>query len=556
MLAPVGRDVAIIGGLLREAALADGVLALPDVAALARILEDDIAFVVATEDTLARGDLRAVSARLREQPAWSDLPFIILTPRGGGGPERNPAAARLSEILGNVIFVELPFHPTTFVSVARTALRSRSRQFDAKARIEALHRSETSLTQLNATLEERVLERTAALNAAHESRLQEMTQRLRAEEQLRQAQKMEVMGQITGGVAHDFNNLLQAVFAYLDLLRHKVKAVPDAQPLIDGAMQAAQRGASLTQRLLAFARRQNLRAEPADLAELIGGMMGLIERTLGPALELRLTLRPGLPPALVDANQVELALLNLMVNAGDAMPDGGSVAIDLSLCSATADGEFAAGDYICLTVSDTGHGMDERTLQRAVEPFFSTKEVGKGTGLGLSMVDGLMRQLKGRLLLTSRPGEGTRAELWLPVAVPAEAPAAAVAEPAAAPTPVPPSASLAVLLVEDDPLIAMATSAMLRKLGHHPQEARNGAQALALIEAGTPFDLMITDYAMPKMTGMKLAEAVRLLRPDLPMLLATGYADLPAAPALDLPRLDKPYMMGDLARAIASVMPA
>jgi signal transduction histidine kinase/CheY-like chemotaxis protein len=555
VLAPTGRDVAIIEGLLRESALAEAVLPIGDTVALAGCLERELSFAVATEDALSRGDLRGVSTWLQNQPPWSDLPFIILTHRGGG-PERNPAAARLSEVLGNVIFLERPFHPTTFVSVARTALRGRSRQFEARARIEQLRQNEELLTQLNETLEQRVMERTAALKAAHEARLQEITQRLRAEEQLRQAQKMEAMGQITGGVAHDFNNLLLAVLANLDLLREQVAERPEALPLIEGAVQAAQRGASLTQRLLAFARRQNLRVEPTDIAGLVGGMMGLIERSVGAQLELQLKLRPGLPAALVDANQLELALLNLVVNARDATPQGGTVGIELSLRSAEAHGAFAAGDYICLCVTDSGHGMDETTLQRAVEPFFSTKEPGKGTGLGLSMIDGLMTQLNGRLLLSSRIGEGTRAELWLPVAAAAPAPPPVVAAPAPAPAPAPGAASLAVLLVEDDPLIAMATAAMLKKLGHQTREARNGVQALSLIEAGTPFDLMITDYSMPKMTGMQLAEAVRKLRPDLPIVLATGYAELPADSTLELPRLDKPYMIRDLERAIEAVMPA
>jgi signal transduction histidine kinase/CheY-like chemotaxis protein len=559
VLAPTGRDVAIIEGLLRESALAEAVLPIGDTVALAGCLERELSFAVATEDALSRGDLRGVSTWLQNQPPWSDMPFIILTQRGGG-PERNPAAARLSEVLGNVTFLERPFHPTTFVSVARTALRGRSRQFEARARIEQLRQNEELLTQLNETLEQRVMERTAALKAAHEARLQEITQRLRAEEQLRQAQKMEAMGQITGGVAHDFNNLLLAVLANLDLLRDQVAGAPDAHALIEGAVQAAQRGASLTQRLLAFARRQNLRVEPTDIAGLVGGMMGLIERSLGARLELQMTLRPGLPLALVDANQLELALLNLVVNARDAMPEGGAVGIELSLRSAEAPGDapgaFAAGDYVCLCVTDSGHGMDERTLQRAVEPFFSTKEPGKGTGLGLSMIDGLMTQLNGRLLLSSRIGEGTRAELWLPVAAAAPAPAPVAAAPAPVPTPTPGAASLAVLLVEDDPLIAMATAAMLKKLGHQTREARNGAQALTLIESGTPFDLMITDYSMPKMTGMQLAEAVRKLRPDLPIVLATGYAELPADATLELPRLDKPYMIRDLARAIEAVRPA
>jgi signal transduction histidine kinase len=556
VLAPIGRDVRIIDGLVREARLAEAIEPQPDPAALAQSLHDGIAFVVATEEALSRTDLRPLASWVQAQPPWSDLPFVILTARGGG-PERNPGAARMSEVLGNVTFLERPFHPTTFISVARTAIRGRCRQYEAKERIETLHRSEEMLRHLNETLEERVAERTEALKAAHDDVVREMAQRQLAEAQLRQAQKMEAMGQITGGVAHDFNNLLLAVLANLDMLRHRLGADAEAIALIEHAMQAANRGTSLTQRLLAFARRQTLRVEPTDLSGLVSGMLGLIERSVGSGCELELKLRPGLPRAMVDANQLELALLNLLVNARDAMPAGGTVTIELAQRGVAGEGDLAAGEYLCLSVSDTGHGMDAATLQRAVDPFFSTKEPGKGTGLGLSMIDGLAKQLHGRLSLASEPGRGTRAELWLPASL------AAVIEPPDDAKPTSPVAMpdaavprLAVLFVEDDALIAMATIAMLKKLGHRVTEARSGQQALAAIEKGTHFDLMITDYSMPKMTGMQLAEAVRDRRPSLPIVLATGYAELPAESELDLPRLDKPYMLKDLAAMIDRLVPA
>jgi CheY-like chemotaxis protein len=288
-------------------------------------------------------------------------------------------------------------------------------------------------------------------------------------------------------------------------------------------------------------------------------MLGLVERSVGATIDLELKLRPGLPMALVDANQLELALLNLVVNARDAMPAGGVITIELTRRLATGEGELARGSYICLSVTDTGHGMDADTLARAVDPFFTTKEPGKGTGLGLSMIDGLAKQMNGRLSLASEPGRGTRAELWMPIAANRNAPPP---EPEADAAPSVPALTaeerarpgFAVLFVEDDPLIAMATTAMLKSLGHRVTEARSGAKALALIEKGEAFDLMISDYAMPKMTGMQLAEATRALRPELPIILASGYAELPADSTLELPRLDKPYSLKDLARKIEGVM--
>jgi CheY-like chemotaxis protein/two-component sensor histidine kinase len=291
----------------------------------------------------------------------------------------------------------------------------------------------------------------------------------------------------------------------------------------------------LTQRLLAFARQQDLRAVPVDLRTLIQGMIDLLERSLGPRIALRLNFGEGLPPARADANQLELAILNLAINARDAMPDGGS--IDIRACEYQPSGDpgLKPGRYLKLSVVDSGKGMTPEILKRAVEPFFSSKPLGKGTGLGLSMVHGLAVQLGGMLQLSSTVGKGTTATLILPVATqPPE-----VERPALAAQKV--NRSAVILFVDDDPLIAMSTTEMLEDLGHHVIGASSGLRALDIIRSEQPLDLMMTDHVMPGMTGIELAAASRELRPSLPILLATGYAELPDGTQLDLPRLAKPY---------------
>lgn len=378
----------------------------------------------------------------------------------------------------------------------------------------------------------------------------EMTERRRVEEQLRQAQKMETIGQLTGGVAHDFNNLLAAIQGNLELLRKRLPDDPQIRRFIDGALQGAQRGASLTSRLLAFARRQDLRPELTDLCQLLEGMRGLMERSIGPLIAIDFTIAPDLPPARVDANQLELAILNLAVNARDAMPDGGRLEFDLSLRDGADSGTELSGPYLRLCVTDSGTGMDEATLKSAIEPFFSTKELGKGTGLGLSMVHGLAVQLGGALRLASRLGEGTTAELWLPVAelttkeiMPMETVQTLSAPP-----------SSVILVVDDDALINMSTVDMVQDLGHTALEAYSGKEALQILDSGRHIDALITDYAMPGMTGVELANRARELRPDLPILLATGYAELPDGTTIDLPRLAKPYQQTELATQISRLL--
>jgi signal transduction histidine kinase/CheY-like chemotaxis protein len=400
--------------------------------------------------------------------------------------------------------------------------------------------AEHALQRLNETLEERVGN--------------EIRERIKVEEAFRQAQKMEAVGQLTGGIAHDFNNLLAAVLGNLKLLRKRLKEDPGALRLIEGAIEGAERGASLTQRLLAFARQQDLHPAAVDVAELIFGMLEMMRRSIGPLIEIDTDFAVDLWSAHVDANQLELALLNLVVNARDAMPEGGRLTLsaqNATVVAAAADA-LQAGDYVCLAVADTGSGMDGATLARATEPFFTTKGAGKGTGLGLSMVHGLAAQSGGALRLSSRPGAGTTAELWLPRAQVLPERATAPARKAAPQAP----RSCTVLLVDDDALISMATCEMLKDLGHQVVEAPSGSRALEILRAGTAVDLVVSDEAMPNMRGTQLAAAIRASWPDLPIILATGYAELPKGSELQLPLLRKPYSQQDLAIAIARAIGA
>ncbi|MEQ1782610.1 MAG: ATP-binding protein [Hyphomonadaceae bacterium] len=655
--------------LLSEAGIA--ATACADLASLASTLGDNATLVVISEEAVRLLNVAPLKVWIDNQPPWSDLPFIVMTQRGGG-PESNPSAARLADTLGNLTFLERPFHPTTFASMARTAYRARHRQFEARNLLDELHESqeklatamlagklgswsidlatetlltsplcraiygvpengkltyvqllsmihpgdlgamqeavqrsvdhgedynveyriswpdgsvrwvqvngrtlrdpdgstrglvgvamditsrkeaEAALRRVNDDLERRVAERAAQLERSHARVLDEARQREEAEEQLRQAQKMEVIGQLTGGIAHDFNNLLMAVLTNVALLRKHAGDDARALKLIDGAEQGAKRGAALTQRLLAFARRQSLKVDPVDVGALVEGLRNLLERSVGADVELDYRIGGALHPVMIDANQVELALLNLVVNARDAMPDGGAITIaaDEVRCEEAAD--LPAGRFVRLSVIDTGVGMDEETLQRAIEPFFSTKELGKGTGLGLSMIHGLAVQLNGALRLSSTPGQGTRADLYLPVSTrPIE-----VSESAMPSTPETsePAFRARILLVDDDVLIAMSTAGMLEDLGHEVIEANSGASALEALRANQGVDLMITDFAMPGMNGAQLAMEARLLLPDLPILLATGYAEMPKGANIELPRLGKPYSQTELAREIGRLL--
>jgi PAS domain S-box-containing protein len=371
-----------------------------------------------------------------------------------------------------------------------------------------------------------------------------------ARDALFQSQKMDAIGQLTGGVAHDFNNLLMVVLVSLELLRKRLPDDPQMLRLVDNAILGASRGTALTQRMLAFGRRQQLDVRPVDLLGLIRSMTDLLRRSLGPGIEIETHFPLSLARVIADENQLELALINLVVNARDAMPEGGSILISAKeqrVCAGDESG-LAAGEYVCLAVTDKGEGMDEETLARATEPFFTTKGIGKGTGLGLSMVHGMSQQTGGRLVLKSRKGEGTRAEIWLPLAS-SETAIERKLEDAGMDTPTRP---LRVLAVDDDALVLLNTSAMLEDLGHTVLEANSGSEALQIMR-NTPIDLVITDQAMPKMTGMQLLGAIRAEWPNVQVILATGFAELPGETSDSIPRLNKPFTEHDLTRILGQM---
>lgn len=370
-----------------------------------------------------------------------------------------------------------------------------------------------------------------------------------AREALFQSQKMDAIGQLTGGIAHDFNNLLMAVSSSLELLRKRLPEDPLSLRLLNNAAEGAQRGATLTQRLLAFARRQDLTVDRINLPQLLSGMSDLVQRSIGPEWPISTSFPLRLPAVRADANQLEMALLNLIVNARDASPTGGAILISATCEDGTGQpGKLAAGSYVRLVVKDRGIGMDAETLRRATEPFFTTKGVGKGTGLGLAMVHGMAQQIGGIFELLSEAGKGTSAVLWLPAA---EASPVSPKEPrVAAEEATRGTRVLTILAVDDDALILMNTAALLEDLGHQVIEVESAAAALEIFRDRSDIDLLITDQAMPDMTGAELISAIDEIRPDIPVVIASGYGEGVIVPGREIVRLNKPFNQMRLAAAI------
>jgi len=403
--------------------------------------------------------------------------------------------------------------------------------------VTARRSAELALREMNVTLEQRVED--------------EVADRERARSALRQSQKMEALGKLTGGVAHDFNNLLTPIVGSLDMLARRNEITDRDRRLLQGALQAADRAKTLVQRLLAFARRQPLQMRATDIRALVEGMVGLVISTSGPQVRVVVALADDLAPVLADANQLEMAILNLCVNARDAMPRGGTLTITGSVVPLPESlrGELPAARYVRLTVGDTGVGMDAETLRRAIEPFYSTKGLGKGTGLGLSMVHGLAGQSNGVFDIRSEPDIGTQVDLWLPLSMSlaidrTDAPASATS-----------GHSGRVLVVDDEATVRMTTVEMLQDLGYHTVDVPSADRARALLVDGERFDIVITDHLMPGMKGADLARAIQLAWPYLPVLLVTGYADVDEV-AADLPRLSKPFRQDDLAQAVTKLLAA
>jgi signal transduction histidine kinase len=543
ILAPLGRDALIARKILADAQI--GCEICPDLGRLVRELSKGADAAVLTEEACRTEQIRNLAAWVSSQPAWSDFPFILLTEHGGG-LERNPAAAQLTAILGNVSFLERPFHPTTLVSMVQTALRGRRRQ--------------TEWRKLNEELELRVEERTAELAAANRQLLSQIEERERVESTLRQMQRLEAVGQLTSGVAHDFNNLLTVVLGNIGFLERGL-----ADHGIDGRLRqrlgymrsAAERGAKLTDQLLSFSRRQRLEPRPLDLNVAVAGMRDLLQSTMGGSIRIETRLAADLWLAMVDPTQLELAILNLAINARDAMEVGGTLAVATRNVTLRAPGgpeDPPAGAYVAICVSDTGQGMSEEVLARAFEPFFTTKEVGKGSGLGLSQVLGFAKQSGGGVRIDSRPGHGTAVHIFLPRAEASVQPA--TARPAGR-NGEHPGRGATVLLVDDDNAVREVTRAMLHDLGYLVLEAGSGGAALDLIDRTPKLDLMIVDFAMPGMNGGEVARLARMRRTNLPVLFITGFAERSTIDGIDQPQiLRKPFMEEELAERVRVVLAA
>lgn len=398
-------------------------------------------------------------------------------------------------------------------------------------------------------LQAALAERSRELDETNDSLREEMARRQATEATLRQSQRLEAVGRLTGGIAHDFNNVLAGVIGFVGIAIRRLDKDTHVVPLLENALRSADRGAQLTQRLLAFARKQTLNPKPVDLTALVAGMRALLEQALGPASRIELALDGDPVAAQVDAGQLELAILNLAINARDAMPEGGTLVLGVE--RRIADGATPPGlppdHYAVVSVVDEGTGMDEETLANAFEPFFTTKAVGAGSGLGLSMVQGFAAQSGGTVLLASKLGEGTRAEIWLPLA---DATPSEVAAPA---SPVPVTAQARILLCDDDADARGAVAEILRGDGHAVREVGAAADALDLLAGGEEVDILITDYAMPGMNGADLLAEARRHRPRLRTLLISGH---PAALRDEDRRatiLAKPFTPAGLAGRIAEL---
>ncbi|MDI2142247.1 MULTISPECIES: ATP-binding protein [unclassified Pseudomonas] len=509
ILAPLGRDSQIALMILKEAGY--GGLITSGLRHLCAELEPGAGLLLIAAEALNGPELEGLLLYLEQQPAWSDLPIVLLTHHGGS--EQGPSS-RLSELLGNVTFLERPFHPATLISLVSTALRGRRRQYEARDRLIDLSESERRLQSTLETLEQQVEERTAQLR--------------HNEEALRQSQKMEAVGQLTGGIAHDFNNMLTGIIGSLELMRRRLARgrTDDLDSLIDLGVTSANRAAGLTHRLLAFSRRQSLDSKAVQMNDLVRSMGELLQRSLNESIQLDMRLHEQLWVAEADPNQLESALLNLVINARDAMPDGGNLVVETG--NQVLDRDFTAtysnlspGDYVVLSVTDNGCGMPQSVINRAFDPFFTTKPIGQGTGLGLSMIYGFSKQSGGHVSIDSEIDQGTTVKLYLP-RFQGESLPHTVVDMEQAPDAV---EGETVLIVEDDPAVRVLISAVLSELGYGFVEASDADGAVPILDSAQRIDLLISDVGLPGMNGRQLAEIGRQYRPELKVLFITGYAE-------------------------------
>jgi signal transduction histidine kinase/ActR/RegA family two-component response regulator len=546
--APRGRDAAVIQRVLEHQRIVAEVCATEG--ELLQALLEGAAAVILTEEALPQllSDTRLLEW-LRTQPPWSDFPFVVLaTKRAGRRPEKD---FRSLHSLGNLVLLERPLNAETLASAAESAVRARRRQYATREHLEELKRTRSELERLNGELEDRILTRTRELASANDRLMKEINERERAQAALTQVQKMEAIGRLTGGIAHDFNNLLHVVNMNLELVSLYAKE-EKVKPVVDRAKSAARRGARLTNQLLSFARSQSLLPKLTRVNQLLLGMKDLLEISVGSAVEVELDLCEEDASVVLDPSQMEMAILNLAVNSRDAMPNGGKLRIATGTRFLDEDRDLPAGDYVLVSVSDTGGGIPPNILPKVFDPFFTTKPVGRGTGLGLSQVYGFTRQSGGLARIHSEEGTGTTVEMWFP-----EADGEAEEQGAVKQQPAVPALAGAchILVVEDDADVRRVIVECLSLIGYKVTEAANGGEALASLAAVKP-DLLVVDYAMPDMTGAEVISEARKLVGDVPVILATGYADMAAVERLaGKPKiLRKPFDIAALGDAVASVL--
>jgi signal transduction histidine kinase/CheY-like chemotaxis protein len=546
VFAPVGRDAAAsVDLLMRNGITAE---ACRDLSGFVRELEAGASAAFLAEEALFGTDASSLYRWVSDQPAWSDLPFILLTSRQeqvGIEGWRQEVIAKLR----NVALLERPVQSLTLVSSLQSALRARKRQLELRAMLEERERSAQQLERL-------VVDRTQALEAANTALREQMRVRAEVEEKLRQTQKIEAIGQLTGGIAHDFNNLLMVISGGLEMLDRQTDPARRKR-LMDGMRQAAERGAGLTRQLLAFSRRQELKPQTVDLGRQIGGMRELLDRSLRGDVHVVIDLPPDLWPVEVDASELELVVLNLAVNARDAMPKGGTITITAENKAAPAEAG-TQGDFVRLVIADDGCGMTPEVRARVFEPFFTTKDIGKGSGLGLAQVHGFAQQSGGKIEIDSEVGKGTTISLLLPRSL--NRPASDqhhlvdlhVAKRRA-------KAAGNILLVEDDDEVAALVAEMLNELGFEVVRAATAAAALGALANGRRIDLVFSDIMMPGgMNGVELAKEIRLRNSHLPVLLTSGYsaAAKQAAEAEGIKILRKPYQLAELQEALRQTVAA
>ncbi len=536
--APIGRDGPASAELLSRSGM-DAVVC-HSVDEVLRRAETDADAVFIAEEGLFGQDLQALSAWVDRQPAWSDFPFVVLTSK-----HQQPAVAawrqRMVAALRNVSLLERPVQSITLTSAVKAALRGRHRQYEVRTLLEARERASNQLEAL-------VVERTSELEKANQELRTQMDERAQIEETLRQAQKIEAIGQLTGGIAHDFNNLLMVISGGLDMLDRRADPAR-RERLMDGMRQAAQRGTALTRQLLAFSRRQSLAPESVDLVLRISRMRELLDRSLSGDVKVRVRFTPDLWPVEVDPGELELVILNLAVNARDAMPDGGSILIEAS----NAPGEVVlgiTGDFVRLSVTDSGTGIPEEVRTRVFDPFFTTKEIGKGSGLGLAQVYGFARQSGGTVWIESECGHGTSVIMLLPRSerIPDLPDGHELVEDTAA------DASVGtVLLVDDDEEVAALVGEMLEHLGYRVTHAASATDALGALANACKVDIVFSDVMMPGgRNGVELAREIRTRALGVPVLLTSGYAEAAqkSAAAEGVHVLAKPYRLEELASAL------